>query len=300
MSFEQTDRRTGPGSSETGDYHITVASPTGARSWQFRISRRKAFAGLVFSGVISLVAIAGILSTGLLVTRLAAVQALEAENIQLRRQLTRVGELEYRIAELDASRRSLMEVLGVRTAEEMESEEALTEIPLSGGESYMRVEPLGSVGDAALVEIRGALDWVPLEGPLTRAFGTLRQSDIFHTGLDIAGDSHSPVLAAGVGVVSSIGWDETLGWVLVIAHSPRLKTVYGHNSRILARVGDSVASGQTVAEVGSTGLSSAPHLHFEIHWQGKAIDPLLVYPTLDRQPADGGPTDVDYSEAPEG
>jgi murein DD-endopeptidase MepM/ murein hydrolase activator NlpD len=53
--------------------------------------------------------------------------------------------------------------------------------------------------------------------------------------------------------------------------------MYGHNSKILAKVGDSITAGQVVTRIGNTGQSSAPHLHFEIHWRGKAVNPESVY-----------------------
>ena len=67
------------------------------------------------------------------------------------------------------------------------------------------------------------------------------------------------------------------GVVLVIAHTSRISTMYGHNFEVSVRVGDFVSMGQKVAEVGSTGQSSAPHLHLEVQWDGGAIDPTLVF-----------------------
>jgi murein DD-endopeptidase MepM/ murein hydrolase activator NlpD len=59
-----------------------------------------------------------------------------------------------------------------------------------------------------------------------------------------------------------------------------LETLYGHNSRILVRAGDAVTEGQPIAEVGNTGLSSGPHLHFEIRWYGRSVDPTAVFTSL--------------------
>ncbi|MFH1143185.1 MAG: M23 family metallopeptidase [Candidatus Eisenbacteria bacterium] len=290
MAFRQSTRTNDSALAGSEAFHITISSPTEARSWQFRVSRRQALGGLVVSAVILVVAMAGLFSTGFLLTRIARIQALNAENIQLRRQLSRVSELENRLEALDAARLSLLSLLGLSDAEDAAGDALQSEMPTVGEEPYARVEPISSVGEAALREIRHDLRITPLSGPLTRSFGKLGQGGIFHTGLDIAGETGAPVVSAGEGVVSSAGWDETFGWVLVIAHSVRLKTVYGHNSEILVKIGDSVAAGQVVAEVGSTGLSSAAHLHFEVHWAGKAIDPVLVFPSLERQVPGGGLT----------
>lgn len=275
---------------EARAFHVTISSPSGAHGWQFRVPRHRAVASLALGVLVAAVALAGIVSAVLFLSRVTRIEALEAENAQLRGQLKRVTELEDRLAELDSARRSFQHILGVDESGETGAAEGMAEEPaeepsVAGGDLYVQVEPLTSLGESALYEIRHALHTQPLDGPLTRSFGRVGGAGDFHTGVDIAGMTHAPIRTAGEGVVSSVGWSETLGWVLVISHSVRLDTVYGHNSKVLVRVGDSVTSGQVVAEVGSTGLSSAPHLHFELLWTGKAIDPALVFPSLERKVA---------------
>lgn len=95
-----------------------------------------------------------------------------------------------------------------------------------------------------------------------------------HYGIDLAGKVGEPVYASASGVVESIELDnEVYGKLLVIDHLNGYKTYYGHNSDILVEVGSFVRKGEQVAEVGNTGISSAPHLHFEIKYQDKNIDP---------------------------
>jgi murein DD-endopeptidase MepM/ murein hydrolase activator NlpD len=286
MRFWRGNQERTPQPDEAHAFHVTISSPSGARGWQFRVPRHRAVASLALGVVVVAVALAGIVSAILFLGRVTHIEAVEAENAQLRGQLKRVTELEGRLAELDSARRSFQHILGVEESGETGEEEQMAEEPsVAGGDPYVQVEPLTSLGESALYEIRHALRTQPLDGPLTRSFGRVGGAGDFHTGVDVAGRTHAPILAAGEGVVSSVGWNETLGWVLVISHSVRLDTVYGHNSKILVRVGDSVTSGQVVAEVGSTGLSSAPHLHFELLWTGKAIDPALVFPSLERKVA---------------
>jgi len=274
---EQQASHSSPG--ETFD--ITISPSAGARSLQFRISRRWVVAGLVAAGVIVLTLIATLLSAGYLLRQGGRVRELRAENVQLRSQLGRLNELESRIQQLDATRRSLMRIVGVEDPEDRPGNDRVEGQKMETPDfAYARAEPDTFVQGEATKAMAHALRHVPLDGPLTRGFGRLGDSGIFHTGIDIAGETGAAVHAAGEGVVSFVGWDEAFGWVLVIAHSARLGTMYGHNSAILVRVGDSIAAGQPVAEVGSTGLSSAPHLHFEVHWVGKAIDPALVFPAF--------------------
>lgn len=95
-----------------------------------------------------------------------------------------------------------------------------------------------------------------------------------HYGIDLAGKVGEPVYAAASGVVESINLDdEVYGKIVVLDHLNGYKTNYGHNSHINVQVGTFVRKGEQIAEVGNTGISSAPHLHFEILFHDKNIDP---------------------------
>lgn len=99
-----------------------------------------------------------------------------------------------------------------------------------------------------------------------------------HDGLDWVAASGTPVRAAGAGRVTLTGWQRGYGRILIIRHTARYETVYGHLSGFAAhlRVGQQVRQGQIVAYVGATGNATAPHLHYEIRYRGKAIDPLSL------------------------
>ncbi|MEH1859944.1 MAG: M23 family metallopeptidase [Nostoc sp.] len=99
-----------------------------------------------------------------------------------------------------------------------------------------------------------------------------------HEGIDIAGASGTPVVAAASGTVVKAGWDNWgLGNAITIKHLDGSITVYGHNRRLLVSKGQQVIQGQMIAEMGSTGNSTAPHLHFEVHPNGRiAVDPLRL------------------------
>jgi lipoprotein NlpD len=101
----------------------------------------------------------------------------------------------------------------------------------------------------------------PTQGILSQGFRKFQ-----HEGIDIANASGTPILAAAAGKVIKVGWDDWgLGNVIKIQHPDGRTTVYGHNRRLLVNQGQQVNQGQIIAEMGSTGNSSAPHLHFEIH-----------------------------------
>lgn len=95
-----------------------------------------------------------------------------------------------------------------------------------------------------------------------------------HRGIDFAGDLGDPVVAVGTGVVTFAGIKEGYGWVVDITHGDGYVTRYGHNRKLLVKVGDTVTRGQRIAEMGSTGRSTGPHVHFEVLRNGQPVNPL--------------------------
>lgn len=99
----------------------------------------------------------------------------------------------------------------------------------------------------------------------------------YHSGVDLAKPTGSPVVAAGAGTVIFAGWsDWGYGYAIVIAHTPKLMTLYGHLSQIAVSCGQVVARAAYIGAVGSTGNSSGPHLHFEIRENQVPVDPVSV------------------------
>jgi murein DD-endopeptidase MepM/ murein hydrolase activator NlpD len=87
----------------------------------------------------------------------------------------------------------------------------------------------------------------------------------FHAGLDLGAPHGSPIYAAEAGIVTTAGSKGGYGEAVVIEHNKELSTLYGHTSKLYVREGQKVVRGQLIAEVGSTGASTGPHLHFEVH-----------------------------------
>jgi murein DD-endopeptidase MepM/ murein hydrolase activator NlpD len=102
-----------------------------------------------------------------------------------------------------------------------------------------------------------------------------------HTGVDFAADHGTPVVASANGEVQEIGWKGGYGNCIVIAHKNHFTTLYGHLSRFAAslKVGDAVEQNQEIGYVGSTGLSTGPHLHYTMFLNGQAINPLKIQPS---------------------
>jgi murein DD-endopeptidase MepM/ murein hydrolase activator NlpD len=117
----------------------------------------------------------------------------------------------------------------------------------------------------------GALEW-PILGIVTSAFGARGES--IHDGIDIAAAEGTPVRVVESGEVIYADQLRGYGNIVIVRHGGNLMSVYAHNRKNEVREGETVAAGQTIAEVGSTGNATAPHLHFEIRKDNVAENPL--------------------------
>ena len=95
----------------------------------------------------------------------------------------------------------------------------------------------------------------------------------FHEGLDFTADTGTPIRAAADGIVTTAEQTPDYGKIIKIQHGSGLETRYAHASKLLVNPGERVVKGQIVAQVGSTGRSTGPHLHYEIRLNGNSLDP---------------------------
>jgi murein DD-endopeptidase MepM/ murein hydrolase activator NlpD len=121
---------------------------------------------------------------------------------------------------------------------------------------------------------------LPVHGRVSSGFGERFHPILgyvrFHKGVDLAAAAGTPIVAAADGRVVGAGWHGGYGQLVQIAHSGGLETAYGHMSRIAARAGEFVRKGEVIGYVGSTGLSTGPHLHFEVTRNGRPVNPMSV------------------------
>jgi len=121
---------------------------------------------------------------------------------------------------------------------------------------------------------------MPVNGRVTSGFGSRFHPILgyvrMHAGLDLAAAYGSPIAAAADGRIVSSGWSGGYGNLVRIAHAGGIQTMYGHMSRIVARSGEMVRQGQIIGYVGSTGLSTGPHLHYEVLKNGRPVNPTSV------------------------
>jgi murein DD-endopeptidase MepM/ murein hydrolase activator NlpD len=148
----------------------------------------------------------------------------------------------------------------------------------SGGLSWPELPEYGDRQKDSGNTISGS-QWIwPTKGVFTSGYGW--RWGRMHKGIDVANNVGTPIVAAREGVVSFSGWsDGGYGYLVEITHPDGSRSLYAHNSQLIARKGDSVQQGQMISRMGSTGRSTGPHLHFEIHPPGRgAGNPMTFLP----------------------
>jgi len=117
----------------------------------------------------------------------------------------------------------------------------------------------------------------PVSGRLSSPYGSrlhpVLEEPRFHTGVDISVPPGSKVKATADGIVSFAGWAENSGIVVVVEHGRGFSTAYAHSQKALVRVGQRIGRGETIALSGSTGVSTGPHVHYEIWKNGRHTEP---------------------------
>ncbi|MDX1387284.1 MAG: M23 family metallopeptidase [bacterium] len=116
---------------------------------------------------------------------------------------------------------------------------------------------------------------LPCEGRISSGFGPRRwgRRMKMHKGLDIAAPTGTPVVAPAKGTVEFVGRKGGYGLTVILNHGGEITTLYGHNSKIHVEEGDIVKKGQVISEVGNTGRSTGPHLHYEVRLDGEQVNP---------------------------
>jgi murein DD-endopeptidase MepM/ murein hydrolase activator NlpD len=211
----------------------------------------------------------------------------------------RMGEMQAQLMRLDALGERIAKTAGIRpeefnfkelpgrggpapvggramTLDELNSEMERISKGVSNRQDYMDVIQ----SELMAAQVRRAL--LPQNTPVMEGFvgsGYGMRSDPFngqlamHAGVDFAAPIGTPIFAAAGGVVISAELHPVFGNAVTIDHGNDLSTLYAHASKLVVKVGDIVKRGQKVAEVGTTGRSTGPHLHFEVHVKGQPQNP---------------------------
>lgn len=163
-------------------------------------------------------------------------------------------------------------VNGMTTNQEVVSSTVITEPVkeiVAVGTKAVQSTVVASRGTTSSVSAKGFIR--PVNGILTSNYGYRKSG--FHTGVDLACSTGTPVVASKAGTVIMSGWNGSYGYCVKIDHGNGIVTLYGHNSKLLVSVGQYVSQGQTIALVGSTGNSSGPHCHFGVYVNGAVQNP---------------------------
>jgi murein DD-endopeptidase MepM/ murein hydrolase activator NlpD len=134
-----------------------------------------------------------------------------------------------------------------------------------------------AVAHDSLLPPRGMI--LPVAGEVTSAFSGARMHPILrylraHLGTDIAAPYGTKIVAPAPGKVRSVGWSFGYGLTIELEHSGGVVTRFGHCKSAIVRAGDQVLEGETIGTVGSTGLATGPHVHFEVLVNGQRVDPV--------------------------
>lgn len=163
----------------------------------------------------------------------------------------------------------------VATIDERAEVETITS---AGGEDIRVLDALqDSTFEAVSVSQQAVM---PVQGKVTSGFGyrihPITGSRSFHTGIDLAAPEGTPIAAAYGGTVQETGYTSGRGNYILLSHSDNLQTLYCHLSEIQVQTGDAVDAGGTIGLVGTTGMSTGPHLHFELRVDGVRCNPVYV------------------------
>jgi murein DD-endopeptidase MepM/ murein hydrolase activator NlpD len=211
---------------------------------------------------------------------LAAASAAVAETAARRDELhAALAELEARLATQTRLRAELQRRIDgwQREQDELEAEEArLTELIKKRQLAALGVSPT----EAGAASMQGFV--LPAKGALGSGFGP-RMHPIYrvvrmHNGVDLGGRTGDPVFASKTGEVLFAATSGGYGNVIILEHAGGVSTVYAHLSKIGVTVGERVATGEAIGLIGSTGLSTGPHLHFEVRVGGVPKNPELFLP----------------------
>jgi murein DD-endopeptidase MepM/ murein hydrolase activator NlpD len=187
---------------------------------------------------------------------------------QLRRMNSKVDQLEQNLATYRVMLKKMTELAGID----------LNAVGLSSLDSQVvdddRIPIRQNVSVAQNARQHPIPSGYPVKGYLSRSFRPDDENPrMQHFGIDLAASSGTPVIATADGVVTFAGRDSTFGWKVILSHADGLETMYGHNDSLLVQTGDVKKFGETIAISGSTGVSTAPHVHYEIRRGGVAINP---------------------------
>ncbi len=210
--------------------------------------------------------------------------AMSKENTELQKQ-TKLLELDKKVTQLKNLNVKVSDLKTSRAKAESEIEATKSRLKdLEKKEDEMIAlskqleKKIADLMDANAKYAGGVMKWptpgyTRVSSPYGMRIHPIYKVKKMHTGIDIDAPSGAKIVAANSGKVIMAGWNGGYGNCVIIDHGGGLATLYAHQSKILVSVGDKVERGETIGKVGSTGLSTGPHLHFEVRKNGQTVNP---------------------------
>jgi murein DD-endopeptidase MepM/ murein hydrolase activator NlpD len=260
---------------------IQILPEGSGEAWTFRL-RRPFFEFLFYANVIALFA------AGFGAVKLAQIQGkvlmadhLARRNQELIARQHKLGQLEEELAAVSDKERAIRQILQAFLAPASSEGAGPGSAGAAGTQaaSGAWLENLQNINrrlegrDATLSRERRPNIW-PVTGIITQRFSTGSAAEPRHDGIDIMAEENAVVVSAARGTVTEQGWDSDLGRYVRVNHDFDVETIYGHLSRTFVKPGDQLGKGDPLGVVGNTGRSLGPHLHFEIIFKGRPVDPM--------------------------
>lgn len=250
-----------------------------SEAWTLKL-RYRFFEFLFYTTIVALFAI------GFAAVRVAQIQGkvllanhLAARNQELMDQQKKMELLERELAVVTERERAVRDILQAFLAQAPSDSARSTPTPGWAFDLGRYLDGIRAVErrlesrDANLLWEKQPSVW-PVKGIVSQRFSMGGPSEGQHDGIDILAEENALVVSAAKGVVVEAGWDQDLGRYVRVNHDFGVETLYGHLARYFVQTGDQVGKGAALGLVGNTGRSLGPHLHFEIIFKGKPVDPL--------------------------
>ncbi len=263
-------------------YYTIMFIPEGKeKTFSVHVYRSIVYSFIFFIIIFFVGSICLLLKSGEIAAKLQLVYALRSENKKLIEENKKLNFVRDKIEKIEALGQYLQKMATIAGDPVKQKDQAAGLLIRPGDEADVKKEGFEENKDfkqksevsqgflAAIPNIE------PTEGWLTRKF-VAQQNDTeqVHSGVDFAATSGTLIRSTARGVVEDVYKDTYFGIIVAVKHGYGFVTRYGHCLQVLVAKGDHVERGQTIALVGNTGRSSAPHLHYEVIKDGKNVDPL--------------------------
>lgn len=244
-------------------YSVVMTSTESGTSKYFFLSRKQLLLIGAVAGIIVVCIIVAVISYSSVYYRAMEAVVLRRRNAEMEAEFAKLEEIQKNLEIAEANNRRLQVMLGVQ-----ESPPPVEPVTTEQNLEYTQRVNMMAHKEENIPSV------LPAQGQISRTFSPE------HRGVDIAAPRFSPVIAAASGVIQETGWDSIFGNYVVINHDINYSTFYGHLHTIAVSKNTNVACGEVIGTVGSTGRSTSPHLHYEIRFQHKPVEPLGYMPFL--------------------